>query len=100
MTIVARVAMESFFMVAKQLVFRGDARERIRRGVHALAAKSVELEDRFENMGHSLCVRSPKARSSTVDFFRRIASNAGDGPSIVLARVAAPNYPCDGPCTE
>jgi chaperonin GroEL len=88
-------------MVAKQLAFRDDAREKIRRGVDALAeavkvtlgprgrtvilerdfgapqivnsgvlvAKSIELEDRFENMGAQL-LREVAARTSEM---------AGDG---------------------
>jgi chaperonin GroEL len=87
--------------VAKQLAFRDDAREKIRRGVDALAeavkvtlgprgrtvilerdfgapqivnsgvlvAKSIELEDRFENMGAQL-LREVAARTSEM---------AGDG---------------------
>ena len=77
-------------MAAKQLLFGQDARDKIRRGVDALAdavkvtlgprgrtvildrdfgppqivnsgvvvAKSIELEDRFENMGAQLLARS------------------------------------------
>jgi chaperonin GroEL len=88
-------------MTAKQLLFRDDARARIRRGVDALAeavkvtlgprgrtvildrefggpqivnsgvlvAKSIELEDRFENMGAQL-LREVAARTSEM---------AGDG---------------------
>jgi chaperonin GroEL len=88
-------------MAAKQLIFHDDARQRIRRGVDALAqavkvtlgprgrtvilerdygppqivnsgvlvAKSVELEDRFENMGAQL-LREVAARTS---------EQAGDG---------------------
>jgi chaperonin GroEL len=88
-------------MAAKQLAFRDDAREKIRRGVDALAeavkvtlgprgrtvilerdfgapqivnsgvlvAKSIELEDRFENMGAQL-LREVAARTSEM---------AGDG---------------------
>ncbi len=88
-------------MAAKQLLFREDARDKIRRGVEALAdavrvtlgprgrtvvidrefgapqivnsgvvvAKSIELEDRFENMGAQL-LREVAARTSEM---------AGDG---------------------
>jgi chaperonin GroEL len=88
-------------MAAKQLLFREDARDKIRRGVDALAdavkvtlgprgrtvildrefgppqivnsgvivAKSIELEDRFENMGAQL-LREVAARTSEM---------AGDG---------------------
>ena len=80
-------------MTAKQLLYREDARDKIRRGVNTMAdavkvtlgprgrtviidrdfgppqivnsgvvvAKAIELEDRFENMGHSCCARSPRA---------------------------------------
>ena len=88
-------------MAAKQLLFREDARDKIRRGVEALAdavkvtlgprgrtvvidrefgapqivnsgvvvARSIELEDRFENMGAQL-LREVAARTSEM---------AGDG---------------------
>jgi len=94
-------------MAAKQLLFREDARDRIRRGVDILAdavkvtlgprgrtviidrefgapqivnsgvvvAKSIELEDRFENMGAQL-LREVAARTSEM---------AGDGTTTATA---------------
>ncbi len=100
-------------MAAKQLFFRHEARDSIRRGMDALAeavkvalgprgrtvilerefggpqivnsgvlvAKSIELEDRFENMGAQL-LREVAARTSEM---------AGDGTT--TATVPAPRAP-------
>lgn len=134
-------------MTAKQLLFREEARDKIRRGVDTLAdavkvtlgprgrtviidsdygapqivnsgvivAKSIELEDRFENMGAQL-LREVAARTSEMagdgtttatvlahamieeglKYLAAVVSNAADEPSIVLVKVDESTQPSYG----